>query len=249
MGIVPGLVVSRVHAAGAVLGLLLVQGLLGCTAEGSAKGGSQSTGGSQATGGNQATGGSLSIGGNQAAGGNQATGGSPGNDAGTKPNGYTLAVPAGWFDDHLPVPPLFAPSLPLRGSETTREPPGMYDPTSDQFFSYAFLLWLDGNPTLDLNSLRSNIATYYQGLCGAATVTLTDTPADTPTATRAPTAAFSGTLETGTCFNRPTSVARLEVTTYDCPNHPTVLTLISSYPATSPISLELAALRDGFDCH
>lgn len=239
-------VVTRVPVASVVVGFLLVQSLLSCTPEGSPKGGSQATGGTSGHPDAGLTGGSTGAahgldGGSHDAGGDS--------QVGTKPNGYKLAIPTGWYDDHLPVPPLFAPSLPLRGSETTREPPGMYDPLSDQFFSYAVLWWLDGEPTLDVDNLRSALATYYQGLCGAASVTLAETPTNPMAAARAPKAAFSGTLETGTCFNRPTPIARLEVTTYDCPNHPTALTLISSHPPTSAISLELAALRDGFDCY
>lgn len=195
----------------------------------------------------------MSTGGAIGAGGVLGTGGGNSNvgnaSAGSASNGYVLAVPPNWFDDHLILPPRFAPSLPLQGAETTREPPGMYDPESEQFFSYAFLWWLDGAPALDTDSLRSDIGIYYQGLCGAATVTLAEAPTNAPLAARAPTATLSGTLETGSCFNRPTGVARLEVTTYDCPNHPTVLTRLSSFPETSAISLELAALRDGFDCY
>jgi hypothetical protein len=225
--------------ASAALGLLLLQGLPGCTPEKSSKGDNHGSGGGSAV---------LDAGSMDAShdAGDAATAGA---DAGVKANGYALAIPPDWVDDYLVLPPRFAPGLPLQGGETTREPPGMYEPTSDQFFSYAFLWRLDGNPVLDSDNLRSDITTYYQGLCGAATVTLAATSATALPSARAPVATFSGTLETGYCFGRPTPTARLEITTYDCPSYPSVLALISSSVSTSPISLTLAALRDGFDCY
>jgi hypothetical protein len=89
-------------------------------------------------------------------------------------HGYSLPeFPAG-FVFHTPLPPTFAPSLPLSGEEATREPPeaDFYNPASPYFFSYLFIWWLTGTPDLSTTGLRDDLRLYYAGLCPSGTVSV-----------------------------------------------------------------------------
>lgn len=82
-----------------------------------------------------------------------------------------LVPPAGWRGEHLEFPLSFAPELPYRGSEDLAFAPGMFEPESDSYFSYAMALRLEdpagGAPDLDAPELAAFLETYYRGLCQA----------------------------------------------------------------------------------
>lgn len=168
-------------------------------------------------------------------------------EAGAPVGGYELASFPDGFDDGFGLPPGFAPFLPLTGAEVTREPPGMYEPTSDHYFSYVVLWWLTGEPSLETSSLRDYLFIYYTGLCGGATVTLEE-----PAESRANDAGVglerAGTLSVDYCFGGAVPPARIEVSTFDCPDHDAVLTLVSPEDETGAAWDELRALRSSFRC-
>jgi len=101
-------------------------------------------------------------------------------DAGTDApvqGGYVLPEFPGGVSFFIQLPPQFAPFLPLSGDEATREPATFYDTTSDYFFSYGFVWWLNGAPDLSTAGLREYLRTYFTGLCHVAmpiAVTLND---------------------------------------------------------------------------
>ena len=164
--------------------------------------------------------------------------------------GYTLASFPGGFDDHLALPPPFAPTLPLQGEEATREPPGLYQPDSDQFFSYAVLWWTSGAPDLSIAALRSDLAIYYTALCDnpAVTVTLDEPVVDAGADAGAGVARRGGTLAAGSCFGSAVPPAELEVSTIPCPARVAILILLSPQPQASAVWTELRAIRDTFRC-
>jgi hypothetical protein len=175
----------------------------------------------------------------------------PDQDAGDAPvqGGYSLPGFEGGTDYGYRLPPPFSPFLPLRGDGATREPAGFYEPTSDYFFSYAFVWWIEDTPDLSTNALKSDIDLYFTGLCPSpdAAVTLEESgalPADPGMLT----ARRAGTLEAGTCFDNPVPLATLEVSAYACPDHAAVLVLLSPQPASSQVWSDLYAIRDGFTC-
>jgi len=161
--------------------------------------------------------------------------------------GFSLGSFTDGFDDHLPLPPYFASLLPLHGQEETRESPGLYDATSDQYFSYGVFWWAEGTVDLTTEALRSDVALYYTGLCHSASVTVT--LGDPNAADAAPfSSRRTGTMSVGSCFNAPVPPATVEVSAAVCPDHTAILILVSPQPADSQVWTDLHAIRDSFRC-
>ncbi|MEP7111087.1 MAG: hypothetical protein ABI760_24030 [Ferruginibacter sp.] len=79
---------------------------------------------------------------------------------------YHLDTPAGWSVEHFSLPPDFAPQMTYKGVEDLRFAPGWGDSTSEEYWSYAYLWWLNGNPLINAASLQENLKAYYDGLVG-----------------------------------------------------------------------------------
>jgi hypothetical protein len=77
---------------------------------------------------------------------------------------YTLPVPEGWTVERFLIPIGFAPQIPYRGVEDIRFTPGWGKVKSDEYWSYAFLWYLEGDVKLDSKILESNLNAYYTGL-------------------------------------------------------------------------------------
>ena len=80
---------------------------------------------------------------------------------------YTFPAPEGWGKERLPFPLTFAKDLDYKGFEDLRFAPGMFKPETGDYFSYAFLMWLEGKVTFDAKSLERDLMKYYKGLCTA----------------------------------------------------------------------------------
>lgn len=79
---------------------------------------------------------------------------------------YSWPLPdKGWFTDKFDLPLPFAPELPYSGSEDLHQLNGFGTPTSPSWWSYNFLLWLDGSPRITRDSLERDLLDYYKGLC------------------------------------------------------------------------------------
>jgi hypothetical protein len=76
-------------------------------------------------------------------------------------------APPGWRRERLDFPLGFAPELSFRGYEDLLFAPGMFEPDSESYFSYALALRLEGDVPVDEASLASFLETYYRGLCRA----------------------------------------------------------------------------------
>jgi len=161
--------------------------------------------------------------------------------------GFSLGSFAGGFDDHLVLPPYFAGTLPLHGREETRESPGLYLPADDQYFSYAVLWWAEGSVDLSTDALRTDVATYYAGLCmiPSATVTLGDPEAG---ATGTFSSRRAGAMSVGSCFGAAVPPATIEVSAAACPDHTAILILVSPQSGSSPVWADLHSIRDSFTC-
>lgn len=84
-----------------------------------------------------------------------------------EPDGVKLAAPESWSGETISLPPGFAPDMSLKGSEHIRFAPGMMKPTSDSFFSYAFVFELQTKPELTDAVVKEEFLKYYRGLCKA----------------------------------------------------------------------------------
>ena len=68
----------------------------------------------------------------------------------------------GWASETFDLPPDFALDLP-RGSESLRFAPGWRDPSSENFWSYAFVMWID-EAAPDAERIQGLLEDYYNGL-------------------------------------------------------------------------------------
>jgi hypothetical protein len=76
-------------------------------------------------------------------------------------------VPAGWRSEVIPFPLDFAPTIAHRGVEDLRFPPGMFDPSSPDYWSYAFTWHTDDAAELDADALGRELTVYFAGLIAA----------------------------------------------------------------------------------
>jgi hypothetical protein len=76
-------------------------------------------------------------------------------------------VPVGWRSEVIPFPLEFAPAIPHRGLEDLRFPPGMFDPSSPDYWSYTFAWHTDDAAELDAGALGRELTAYFAGLIAA----------------------------------------------------------------------------------
>ena len=75
-----------------------------------------------------------------------------------------LKEPADWRYESFTVPPPFAPDVKLTGTEEARFSKGMYDTTSDSYFTYAVAIDADGAGNLGAPELKDFLEKYFRGL-------------------------------------------------------------------------------------
>ncbi|MEO6718917.1 MAG: hypothetical protein ABIN67_01085 [Ferruginibacter sp.] len=80
------------------------------------------------------------------------------------PPPYTLATPAGWDVERFLIPIGFAPQIPYKGVEDIRFTPGWAKVTTDDYWSYTFLWYLDSLPQMGEQVIQTNLQAYYTGL-------------------------------------------------------------------------------------
>jgi hypothetical protein len=79
---------------------------------------------------------------------------------------YNLPTPKGWGVERYAFPIDFAPAISHKGVGDLRFMPGWGNAASEEYWSYAFLWWLKGEPVLNAEILKENLKTYYEGLVG-----------------------------------------------------------------------------------
>jgi len=77
---------------------------------------------------------------------------------------YVLDTLKGWDVERSRIPISFASSIPYKGIEDIRFTPGWAKKTTNEYWSYAFLWYLDGTVILDPKTIENNLKTYYTGL-------------------------------------------------------------------------------------
>ena len=76
-------------------------------------------------------------------------------------------APDGWRFERLEFPLEFAPKLNLAGFEELQFAPGMFDPDSDSYFSYALAMRIREVDKVDAEFLKNLFQQYFYGLCEA----------------------------------------------------------------------------------
>ena len=77
---------------------------------------------------------------------------------------YQLPEPKDWGIERFLIPISFAPRIPYKGVEDIRFTPGWANKDSEEYWTYAFLWWLDGTPAIDEKVMSQNMGDYYNGL-------------------------------------------------------------------------------------
>src|SRR5262249_53107539 len=77
---------------------------------------------------------------------------------------YSFTAPDQWPVERSSFPPPFAPDIKLTGIEEIRFMPGWGVAGASDYWSLAYLFWLDAGQQVDASVLREAIKTYYDGL-------------------------------------------------------------------------------------
>ncbi|MEM6633336.1 MAG: hypothetical protein AAF694_26930, partial [Bacteroidota bacterium] len=86
-----------------------------------------------------------------------------------------LRAPEGWNSEIISFPLGFAPSIDFVGFEDIRFAPGWADPSSEQFWTYHFVWFLEKKDNMDEEILTETLTRYYDGLMQAVLTELSDT--------------------------------------------------------------------------
>ncbi len=73
-------------------------------------------------------------------------------------------TPTGWMPEVIAFPLSFAPELGHQGVEELRFPPGVFDVSSTNYWSYAFVWRTDDSAMFSTVQLGAELTAYYRGL-------------------------------------------------------------------------------------
>lgn len=77
---------------------------------------------------------------------------------------YSFPIPKDWTIERFLLPPFFAPEITYKGVEDIRFTPGWANSKSDEYWSYAFVWYLDEKPPVNKASIEKDLKAYYTGL-------------------------------------------------------------------------------------
>ena len=77
---------------------------------------------------------------------------------------YHLIIPKDWTIERFLIPISFAPQIAYKGIEDIRFAPGWSKAETEEYWTYAFLWYVDGSPKTDAAIISSNLKAYYTGL-------------------------------------------------------------------------------------
>jgi len=176
--------------------------------------------------------------------------------------GFTWEIPQNWFEGGVYAYPLiWDPSIPGAGYEILEQTPNFGTVTSNEYFSYTFAWWLEGDPNLTAAQLTTDFTGYYDGLMGGCAYALASCDVDKYTAKFVELAdiapgpravkAFIGEAQLYDEFYTGNLITlHFLVNTYDCPRdgHRAILLSASPEPYSNPVWTELLARQARFTC-
>ena len=77
---------------------------------------------------------------------------------------YILSAPKDWSVERFLIPIDFAPKIQYKGVEDIRFSPGWAKVNNDDYWSYAFLWYLEGDIKMNGDIIAANLKDYYNGL-------------------------------------------------------------------------------------
>jgi hypothetical protein len=172
---------------------------------------------------------------------------------------YLLPVPEGWSVERFSLPPEFAKDINFKGVEDVRFAPGWGDAKSDEYWTYAFLWWTEGNAELNTSILEKYLKSYYSGL-----IARNIGPRKIPESKLQPTIisihvantekgdlqTYSGTISMLDYMTQTPMVLNAMIHKKNCPdkNHSYIFFEICPKPMTDPVWQKLIKLYQGLDC-
>jgi hypothetical protein len=76
---------------------------------------------------------------------------------------FTLPLPQGWSEGKRD-PKVNVPKIPYKADQAFRFTPGYLNTASDEYLSFVFLWYIDGQPDLTRNVLEDNLTNYFTDL-------------------------------------------------------------------------------------
>jgi hypothetical protein len=177
------------------------------------------------------------------------------------PQAFTWPVPPGWRPETIPFPLGFARDLPYRGVEELRFAPGVFDPASPSYWSYAFVWWLEGQPALEPATLERDLVRYFRGLSlavggkkfrldpGRFRATLTEEASSQQE--QRPVRRLRGQVDSYDAFTTGKELTlNVEVLIWDCPaaRRRVLLCAASPQPSTAEVWVRLRQAQASFVC-
>jgi hypothetical protein len=172
---------------------------------------------------------------------------------------YNLITPGGWGVERFGIPIDFAPTIPYSGVEDIRFTPGWADSSSNEYWTYAFLWYLDGKPEINSENIEKNLTAYYTGLIGRnidkrnipkekiSDVKVSVTQAQT---SEGDLQTYSGTIDMLDYMAQKPMTLNCTVHIRSCPdkNHTFIFYEISPKPLTDDVWKEMDKLWVAFEC-
>jgi hypothetical protein len=171
---------------------------------------------------------------------------------------YSLPLD-GWGIERFLLPADFAPQIKYTGVEDIRFTKGWGDVKSPEYWSYAFLWFLDGKPEMNNIVIEKNLSAYYNGLIGR-NIDKRKIPAEkiTPVKTSitkietitGDISTFSGTIEMLDYMEQKSITLNCIVHLKYCPGHEKTFIFheLSPQPATAAVWKTIDQLWKDFDC-
>ena len=174
---------------------------------------------------------------------------------------YRLPLPDGWNMERSTFPGPNSPHIAIRGMEDIRFPPGWGNPKSEEYWSVAYMNWLDGGQKIDATILQDNLKIYYDDLIAGALIRRNlNISADKITPTRVtikqqPTEAgdletYTGTVTMFDYLGQHPITLNFRGHVKDCSarGHIPLFWELSPQPFEHPIWNEFKKIRDKFNC-
>jgi hypothetical protein len=169
-------------------------------------------------------------------------------------SGYNFPIPNGWGTERIVFPIDFAPQITYTGVEELRFTPGWGMSSSDEYWSYSFLWWLDGNPAIDETVLAGNLKAYYTGLVGRNVAPRSIPPSKViPVVTsfkKGDQDTYTGTITMTDYMNTMFNPITLNGKIYkkNCGAHTALIVTLSPKPFDHTVWQAFNKLQEGFTC-
>ena len=172
---------------------------------------------------------------------------------------YALDIPKGWGFERFLIPIQFAPSISYKGVEDIRFTPGWGKIETSQYWSYAFLWYLDNKPTFNAQTIEKNLIAYYTGLIN---INVDKTKIDTTKLTAVKASiekripgkddlkTFQGTVSMIDFLTLKPIIVNIIIHIRSCKgqNKTFVFHEVSPKPTSDPVWTDLNKLWDSFKC-